>query len=877
MAAETQPRRAVITTTGAVTVRISDYTLASYTDIILQWDPIVSTKLDPITYGTFPATASFVVQNNVTVGGQSRFSDIAGLVFAEIEIYQNAVKVFSGTIEDSVNISHAEVLIKCIGMDAELSKKFDHEIIDETVFANADPDDVGKMLPQPYGQAKRVPFLAIDVGVLTTLKTTIATAESTDDIELTETSALPASGTVQIGSEKISYTSKNNTTKVLTGTITRGVSGTTAVMHYAGAVIGEVRSEYVFAAGCPVNAIDAVYVGEVLQDASEYTTYTGQTGDEHTTYSGRGVISFSNLSLIQRGGSTEGNVISYARHRRAAGLPIGGVTHVDKNGVVNGFDESVTITFPSEPGGTTSDIYVDYYFDCNFFWLPEGIMPAWDMTNMSEGGFDFFIDGVLVAKLKGSAEPALTVYESSPLRVSKAAWPTTATKTKTFRHSSYGTVSLVVAQAIAYCTSSIPETDERGKKIFREATNLPVGKILTNTTFDASTTITFPSAPSGNLTDVYIQLDWAWASRGDDILSDKPRMYEIDSTPVYHVAAAVNQGLADSREIAVLPTTLYLPQTSWQTTLSKTISRLSEFNRGEEFVITSATQHCYTDDFSNDVSLTGNSVADSIIGGGVFADVDGFQDTNSPPVLIEYATDIMQHIIETQCGKTSACDTTTHTAVRASLVSAGYVEAVALLQPPDIRARLAGIALQSKCIQWFWNDIHYVKFMSGTYVADAVISYGDIYQNQSWINYTNKAFISNDLTAQFNHYWWGYADENTGQNTVESADAGSPSSQNTYGELKKNINLPYVPGSTQAQAVLDWRLSDFKDPRLIVEFIGTLTNNINRQVGQIVTFDTTNTDLNNQLAGLVASTDKFLITNVTFQNNGAIRIETIGL
>ena len=68
-----------------------------------------------------------------------------------------------------------------------------------------------------------------------------------------------------------------------------------------------------------------------------------------------------------------------------------------------------------------------------------------------------------------------------------------------------------------------------------------------------------------------------------------------------------------------------------------------------------------------------------------------------------------------------------------------------------------------------------------------------------------------------------------------------------------------------------------KNPRLIVEFIGTLTNNINRKIGDVVKFGVSDTYVNNLLAGLVGANDQFLILNIVYQQNGAIRITAIGL
>ena len=63
----------------------------------------------------------------------------------------------------------------------------------------------------------------------TTLDGAITSTSSTDDITLADASSFPSSGTILIGTELITYTSKSN--NVLGGTITRGTSSTTAATH----------------------------------------------------------------------------------------------------------------------------------------------------------------------------------------------------------------------------------------------------------------------------------------------------------------------------------------------------------------------------------------------------------------------------------------------------------------------------------------------------------------------------------------------------------------------------------------------------------------------------------------------------------------------
>jgi len=80
--------------------------------------------------------------------------------------------------------------------------------------------------------------------VLGPATTTLATAltNTTDKVVvLTDSSAFPSSGTIQIDNEFISYTNNNTTTNTLSGGA-RGVNGTTAATHSAGATITNITS-----------------------------------------------------------------------------------------------------------------------------------------------------------------------------------------------------------------------------------------------------------------------------------------------------------------------------------------------------------------------------------------------------------------------------------------------------------------------------------------------------------------------------------------------------------------------------------------------------------------------------------------------------------
>jgi len=74
----------------------------------------------------------------------------------------------------------------------------------------------------------------------TTLQTALTNTTGTT-IVLASTSAFPASGTIQIGTEFITYTNNNTTTNTLTGGA-RGVDGTTAATHSAGATVTNITN-----------------------------------------------------------------------------------------------------------------------------------------------------------------------------------------------------------------------------------------------------------------------------------------------------------------------------------------------------------------------------------------------------------------------------------------------------------------------------------------------------------------------------------------------------------------------------------------------------------------------------------------------------------
>jgi len=223
---------------------------------------------------------------NVTVEVYQWFK---GLLYSQKEL------IFKGFVNGLPKFDLYECRVMLRGIWEKYNRLIGEDlIVNAATYPNADPDDIGKMLPLGWGQAKNVPFRAVEAGAISTLAADITSSATT--ITLSDSSRFPSSGTVYIGSEQITYT--GNSGNQLTG-CTRGANGTTAQAHSAGEGVAEKKSSYVYLMGSAVKAVNAVYVNNVRQ-VSGFTAYTGQTGDEHPSYSAKAAIAFSALPVNRK-------------------------------------------------------------------------------------------------------------------------------------------------------------------------------------------------------------------------------------------------------------------------------------------------------------------------------------------------------------------------------------------------------------------------------------------------------------------------------------------------------------------------------------------------------------------------------------------------
>lgn len=292
-----------------------------YEPLIIDFGSAARGRISVPYYETEPGEFSVTIDNSVGLAGYTRFTAIFAdyppqwAVVTESYIFNGAssppdeIDSFKGYVEDILDMSPQQVTLAISSYELGLSEKFSHTIVNTTTYSGADPDEVGKMVPQVYGRARRVPAIAADAGGKTTLVGGITSDNPTDSgtLQLTDATAFPSSGafTIQIDEEQIRIASRSGNTLTLESSSARGYGGTTADAHVAGADVWEIQSVYVYIlADHPVDAVDAVYVDGVRQDASEspsdLATYTGKGSDEYAGYSGKAVAVFTVRPKLER-------------------------------------------------------------------------------------------------------------------------------------------------------------------------------------------------------------------------------------------------------------------------------------------------------------------------------------------------------------------------------------------------------------------------------------------------------------------------------------------------------------------------------------------------------------------------------------------------
>jgi len=210
-----------------------------------------------------------LVLDDTDTEGQARFRDLftasdpeGALVLvwlgAEGLTDQQHLPVFQGKLEHVAGFTYAEVTLRVVRREA-VEDQLLGQLVDQLTFPSAPPESVGRMLPVVFGTVAASEGLVIDTNAVTTLLRNLTDSSligSGNAALLADIAGFPiVTARVQIGEELIDYA-------IIAGTelvgLTRGVAGTTATSHPAGAEVSEVGLFAVRFAGHPLSVIENV-------------------------------------------------------------------------------------------------------------------------------------------------------------------------------------------------------------------------------------------------------------------------------------------------------------------------------------------------------------------------------------------------------------------------------------------------------------------------------------------------------------------------------------------------------------------------------------------------------------------------------------------
>ncbi len=269
-------------------VYISDQALGAadglsneYAALVEDWDELVDIA------GGDPTDkdASEVRQLSITIwnGGSAPFSDYFLRENPEnvmVDVYQwfaglsesDKALIDTLVIQDPIEYDEASFLLR---LDlVSLSMRYDRpigDLLERADWPNAKATDIGKGIDLPIGSPGELPTLIAKTAPVATLNGSILAITTTVSVnENLTTLGFSASGTIQIGEEKMTFSSRTSGAFTISQ---RGAGGTEAEEHLNRDNISQVITDYTFLVGRgPISAISSVKVAGFPAPAI-YTTY----------------------------------------------------------------------------------------------------------------------------------------------------------------------------------------------------------------------------------------------------------------------------------------------------------------------------------------------------------------------------------------------------------------------------------------------------------------------------------------------------------------------------------------------------------------------------------------------------------------------------
>lgn len=137
--------------------------------------------------------------------------------------------MFKGIVSDNIRSNYAQISLVAVDTLVKHDKLIG-TLITLDDWPNADPEDVGKIIPEVIGDVRNLPVPALVAAGVAVLDADISDSDTT--VTCTDNSRFAASGSFWVGDELISYASKADAQTF--SSCTRGTGGTIAVLHTKG-------------------------------------------------------------------------------------------------------------------------------------------------------------------------------------------------------------------------------------------------------------------------------------------------------------------------------------------------------------------------------------------------------------------------------------------------------------------------------------------------------------------------------------------------------------------------------------------------------------------------------------------------------------------
>ncbi len=249
---------------------------ADYAGIVKQVGPISAAFADPasefapVTVVLFPEDA--LREKLATTSPEGKAARIK--LFFEGTTAADAIELFTGHLESATVPGPDAIELRVAGLFSKYDTMLPGDFVSLNDFPKADADDVGRHLPIVFGDVPSLPTLKVKTGRTTNLNGSVLSNDTT--IETDDASGFPASGTLLIEEEEITYTGVSG--KVFTG-CSRGANGTQAVDHLNRSEVIEYMTEHIYlAAGHACKAVNNIRVSGVPVEAGACIVDLNDTG-----------------------------------------------------------------------------------------------------------------------------------------------------------------------------------------------------------------------------------------------------------------------------------------------------------------------------------------------------------------------------------------------------------------------------------------------------------------------------------------------------------------------------------------------------------------------------------------------------------------------